>query len=80
MTIRHLLLFLVGALAVPSALRAADDAPPKELAAFFKPPEPEKPKEEPKAEQPKPEPPKSEEPPAAPPEAKPDEPKPEGGA
>ncbi len=54
-----------------------------ELAAFFKPPEPEKkpepPKEEPKAEQPKPE----EAPPAppvaeAPPEAKPDEPKPEG--
>jgi hypothetical protein len=52
-----------------------------ELAAFFKPPEPEKPKEEPKAEQPKPEPPKPDEPPAAPPpEAKPDEPKPEGGA
>jgi uncharacterized protein len=51
-----------------------------ELAAFFKPAEPEKPKEEPKPEAPKAEEPKAEEAPAVPPEAKPDEPKPEGGA
>jgi uncharacterized protein len=51
-----------------------------ELAAFFKPPEPEKKPEPPKEER-KPEPPKAEQPPAAPPpEAKPDEPKPDGAA
>ena len=55
-----------------------------ELAAFFKPPEPEKKPEEPKPEEPKVEEPKAEQPPPLPqaesqPEAKPDEPKPDGG-